>query len=626
MKKTIGVFAHVDAGKTTFSEQVLFHTGMIRQLGRVDHKNSSLDTHELERRRGITVFSDQAYFTYKDDEYYLIDTPGHVDFSSEMERAIGILDYAIVVISGIDGVQSHTETVFELLKEAGVPMLFFINKMDAMHADKEAAIDDLTKSFGNIIDFDTLDYEALADHSDILMEAFFDDRLEEALFLEEAKGLLKSGLIYPVLSGSALKDQGIDRFLQRLHHLTSAEPPEEELSGCVYKVKYEQGVRHAFVKLTGGVLRVRDMIKGEKVTGIKKVFAGKTESVPELVAGDVAALTGISLKVGDVFGSAQALRYSLAPTLHTKLVFDHGLNPKDVYQDMKILEDEDPSLFVTYTPNQEITLSIMGTIQLEILEELIPDRFGYVVSFEEPQILYKETMEGEVLGCGHFEPLRHYAEVILKIKAGKLGSGLVFHNDCSADALTVGNQNLIRHHIFEKAHRGILTGSELTDLEITLVTGRAHNKHTEGGDFRQATIRALRQGLEQAKNILLEPIYEAKIRVPFTDMGKIMTDITAMHGTSETVQDGDEVIITATVPVSTFRDYHMRLMAASRGKGRMKLRVIGYAPCHNTEFVMERIGYNKVTDAEYPSSSVFCSKGKGFTVPWQEAKAYMHSL
>lgn len=626
MKITIGIFAHVDAGKTTFSEQLLYHTGMIREAGRVDNKNAAMDTHEIEKKRGITVFSDQAYFVYKSDEYYLIDTPGHVDFSAEMERAIGILDVAVVMISGIDGVQSHTETVVELLREAQVPIMFFINKMDAAHADKRIVLQELNKRFGNAVDFNAVDYEALAEHSEVLMEAFFEDRLEEEVFLKEAKTLFKCGLIHPVLSGSALKGQGIDLFLKRLDQLAETADNAETLSGTVYKVKVEKGVRHAFIKLTGGTLKVRDRIGNEKVTEIKKVFGRKMESVQEISAGDVAAITGSTLKAGQAFGDGKSFACSTAPVFRTKLDFDTSLSRKDVYLDMKVLEDEDPSLQIGYSSNQEITLGIMGAIQLEILEELIPERFGYRVSFEEPQILYKETIAGEVLGCGHFEPLRHYAEVILKIRPGKRGTGISFFNECSLDHLTVGNQNLIRHHIFERTHRGILTGSELTDLEITLVTGRAHNKHTEGGDFREATIRALRQGLEQAKNVLLEPMYEAVVRVPFTEVGRVMTDITVMHGTAEAEQAGDDAIITAKVPVFTFRDYHSKLMGLSGGRGRIKTKVIGYETCHNQEEVIDQIGYDKITDTEYPSSSIFCAKGKGYTVPWMEAKGQMHTL
>ncbi|BES63725.1 TetM/TetW/TetO/TetS family tetracycline resistance ribosomal protection protein [Gottschalkiaceae bacterium SANA] len=626
MKKTIGIFAHVDAGKTTFSEQVLYHTGMIKKAGRVDHKNTLLDTNEIERKRGITIFSDQAYFSYKENEYVLIDTPGHVDFSSEMERTIAILDAAIVIISGIDGVQSHTETVCDLLKHAKVPLLFFINKMDAHHANKENVMGSLKKNFDTCIDFDSLDYESLAEHSEALMEAYFEDRLDDNLFVSGARDLFQDGLIYPVLSGSALKGQGIDRFLQLLDQLTVSHDQKKELSGIVYKVRVHQGVRHAFIKLTGGILKVRDQIGDEKVTGIKRVFGGKLESIPEMVAGELATVTGLSLKVGDVFGTNQKFSYSVVPTLRSKLIFDQALSLKDVYRDMKILEEEDPALKVMYSPKKEITLGVMGTIQLEVLEALIPDRFGYPVSFEVPQILYKETIADEVVGCGHFEPLRHYAEVILKIQPGKRGTGIVFYKECSVEDLTDGQQNLIRHHIFEKEHRGILTGSEITDLKITLISGRAHNKHTEGGDFRQATIRALRQGLEQAKSVLLEPMYEAVIRVPFTDMGKVLTDITTRNGRAETVQDGDDVIIRAHVPVFSFMDYSIRLRNITKSRGRMKLKMSGYEPCHNTGDVIEQIAYDKVTDNEYPSSSIFCSRGKGYTVPWENAKDYMHCL
>jgi len=626
MKKTIGIFAHVDAGKTTFSEQLLFHTGMIRSVGRVDHQNAALDSHDIEKKRGITVFTDQAYFDYKNDTYYLIDTPGHVDFSSEMERAINILDYAVIIISGIDGIQSHTETVYELLCKAGIPILFFINKLDASHADKDAVLASLDQTFGSALLFDDIPYEGLADYSEELMTMFFDDNLDEKVFLDKASKLLLKNEIHPVITGSALKDSGINEFLIRLDQLTKTSYGGEALSGVVYKVKYHNGLRHTYIKLLEGSLKVRDGIGDEKITDIKKCFGTKLESTTSIEAGDIAALVGLTLKVGDTFGDASSIDFEMMPTLVTKLSFDVSLNPKDVYRDMKILEDEDPSLMVNYSSKKEITLGIMGTIQLEILEEVILERFGYNIEFLDPQIIYKETIGSEVIGCGHFEPLKHYSEVILKLEPNVLGQGIVFENKCSTDHLTVGNQNLVKHHIFEKAHRGILTGSEITDVKVTLMTGRAHNKHTSGGDFREATIRALRQGLEQAENILLEPMYEAIIRIPFTDMGKVLTDITTAHGTAETSQEGDDIIITAKVPVYTFKDYNNRLLSITSGKGRMRLRVIGYEPCHNTDEIIEAIAYDKVTDEEYPSGSIFCSKGKGYTIPWQEAKDHMHCI
>lgn len=626
MKKTIGIFAHVDAGKTTFAEQLLYYTGMIQKVGRVDHQSASLDTHSIEKRRGITIFSDQAFFTYESDDYYLIDTPGHVDFSSEMERSIGILDYAVIIISGIDGVQSHTETVYEMLKAAGVPIMFFINKLDANHADCEKVMKALTVTFGQIVSFDTLDFEALATYSDHLMEAFFDDDLDESLFLNHAKEMFGQGEIHPVISGSALKGVGIKRFLEVLHLLTETFYPDKEVSGVVYKIKYINGVRHGLIKLNGGTLHIRDMVGEEKITGIKTLFGSKMHVVDTLSAGEIGAVTGLTLNVGEAFGATKNMSYSVVPTLKTKLNFDEHLNPKDVYRDMKILEDEDPSLMIEFSEKKEITLGIMGDVQLEILEEEIPNRFGYAVAFEAPQIIYKETIADKVMGCGHFEPLKHYAEVILMIEKGCKGSGLVFDNQCSTDDLTIGHQNLIRHHLFEKAHRGILTGSEVTDVKITLVTGRGHNKHTSGGDFREATIRALRQGLEQAENILLEPVYGLSIQVPHEYMGKVLTDITVASGVAQAVVEGAHAIITGKVPVYTFRNYQSKLLNITKGKGRMRLTVTGYEPCHNTEEVVESIGYDKITDDAYPSSSIFCSKGKGYTVPWEEASAHMHCL
>jgi len=626
MKKTIGIFAHVDAGKTTFSEQLLYHTGMIRSIGRVDHQNASLDHHDIEKKRGITIFSDQAYFNCMNDMYYLIDTPGHVDFSSEMERAINILDYAIIIISGIDGIQGHTETVYELLNKAQVPVMFFINKLDAAHADKDKVINELKENFIKVLEFDDIPFEGLADYSENLMEMFFDDNLDESVFLDEAKKLLKSNAIHPVMTGSALKDQGIDEFLCRLSQLTETDYSDNEPGGVVYKVKYEKGIRQTYIKLTSGTLKVRDSIGEEKITDIKKCFGTKFESVGHIEAGDVAVFYGLSLKVGDTFGDAKSIDFEMQPTLTTTISFDPSINPKDVYRDMKILEDEDPSLMVSYSSKKEITLGIMGLIQLEILKEVIPSRFDYQVEFLEPQIIYKESISNTVIGCGHFEPLKHYAEVILKIEKGPLGSGIVFVNECSTDDMSVGHQNLVKHHIFEKPHRGILTGSEITDIKVTLMTGRAHNKHTSGGDFREATIRALRQGLEQADNLILEPIYEAVIRVPFTDMGKVLTDITTSHGSAETRQDGDDIIITARVPVYTFKDYNTRLLSITSGHGRMRLKVVGYDVCHNQNEVIESIAYDKITDDAYPSSSIFCSKGKGYTVPWHEAKDHMHTI
>lgn len=626
MKKTIGIFAHVDAGKTTFSEQLLFHTNMIRSVGRVDHQSTSLDTHEIEKKRGITIFTDQAHFDYKGDTYYLLDTPGHVDFSSEMERAIQVLDYAIVVISGIDGIQSHTDTVVELLLQAKVPIMFFINKLDAAHADKEKVLTELKKNYGAVIPFDTFDYEGLAEHSETLLEMFLMDDLNHEVYVKEAKSMFQKQIIFPVLSGSALKSEGIQSCLEWLYQLTATAYSNDGLSGRVYKVKYIKGVRHIFIKLLSGQLRVRDYIGEEKITDIKRVFGIKLESIGHLEAGDIGAITGVNLNVGDVFGDAVKSSFEMVPTLKTKLIFDAALNPKDVYKSMKILEDEDPSLIVDYSSKKEITLGIMGTVQLEILEEEIQNRFDYEVDFESPEIIYKETIDDAVIGCGHFEPLKHYAEVILKIEKNGLGEGITFTSECSTDHLTVGNQNLVAHHVFEKQHRGILTGSDLTDLKITLMTGAAHNKHTHGGDFREATIRALRHGLEQAKNVLLEPIYEAIIKVPFTDMGRILTDVTAAHGTAETEMLGDDVKIIAKVPVATFKDYPMTLQSITSGKGKIKLRVIGYQPCHNTEEVVERIAYDKITDKEYPSASIFCAKGKGYTVPWEEARSHMHTI
>lgn len=629
MKKTIGIFAHVDAGKTTFSEQLLFHTHMIRSVGRVDHKNTSLDSHDIEKRRGITIFSDQAHFKFKNDDYYLIDTPGHVDFSAEMERSIEIIDYAVIVISAIDGIQSHTETVYELLEKYNKPILFFINKTDAAHADVHAVFEALNMTFKNCVLFENdLPYEALADHSDNLMTSFFDDNFDENLFIDTSKDLIKNGELRPVFLGSALKDIGIDYFLDYLDKLTYTHYENTERSGIVYKIKYDQKLKQTFIKLNAGKLSVRDHIGEEKITEIRRYFGTKYESIPEMVAGDVCAVIGIhNLSVGEGIGSAASLEYNIQPTLKTKVTFDNKINPKDVYRDMKQLEEEDPSLLLSFSIKKEITLGIMGNIQLEILDEIIKERFGYKITFEEPQIIYKETIRNTVLGCGHFEPLRHYAEVILQMEPNGIGTGITFESVCSTDHLNIGHQNLVKHHVFEKPHRGILTGSNITDLHIKLLTGRGHNQYTAGGDFREATIRALRHGLEHAENVLLEPMYQAIIKVPYTDMGKVMTDITTLHGQAQPpIQEGDYVIIHARVPVYTFKDYNKRLSNMTSGRGRLRLKVIGYDVCHNPSEVIESINYDKIRDDDYPAGSIFCSKGKGHTIPWQESRDHMHCL
>jgi ribosomal protection tetracycline resistance protein len=650
--KTIGILAHVDAGKTTFAEQLLYHTNSINHRGRVDHKDAFLDSHEIERARGITVFADQGIIKYKESNYYLIDTPGHVDFSPEMERSIQVMDYAIVMISAVEGVEGHTETVWQLLRKHNIPTFFFINKTDRIGADVDRVIEEirlnLTKEVCNISDsFDQCMMneeliEFIAERNEDLLETYLQDGYEKNLWLNVMKKLIKESTLFPLAAGSALQDIGISSFLEKLDELTVSDYKEKEdglFAGRAYKIRYDDnGARITFIKALRGSLHVRDEIHygdvenkiSEKVTQIRMYNGKKFKIVEKVGAGELFAVAGLSsVSVGDGLGTLQEKAiYEMVSTLKSKVVIDSALNVKDVLKCFKVLDDEDPSLKVTWEESfQEIHIHVMGMIQLEILEQLVKERFGFTVSFEKPEILYKETINSEIIGYGHFEPLKHYAEVHLKLEPTERSSGLSFANACHADDLSTGYQNLIRHHLFEKDHRGILTGSPLTDILVTLLTGRAHNKHTSGGDFREATLRALRQGLEKAQNILLEPYYEFKIKVDIDLMGRVLSDVQSAHGIFNTPHTiGTKAIITGKVPVSTFMEYSTVLASFTQGKGTLNLVFGGYHICHNTDEIIEKIRYNKQADPEYTSTSIFCSKGQGYSVPWDEAENNMHCI
>lgn len=650
MNKTIGILAHVDAGKTTFAEQLLYHTKSIRQRGRVDHKDTFLDCHDIERERGITVFSDQAVMTYKGSNYYLIDTPGHVDFSPEMERTIQVMDYAIVIISAVEGVEGHTETVWQLLRKHKVPTFFFVNKIDRVGADPKGVLEeirlnltedvcDITESFEqgkmkeHLIEF-------IAERDEILIEKYIEEGYNKTLWLAAMKFMIKQNKIFPCASGSALQDMGILGFLEKLHQLTVTDYCDRELfSGQAYKIRHDDnGARITYIKALSGTLKVRDELSYgddenrtcEKITRIRVYSGSKFKTVNQVSAGELFAVTGLSkASAGDGLGTLkEKIIYEMVPTLKSKVIFDSSFNAKDVLKCFKILDVEDPSLKVTWEERlQEIHIHVMGAIQLEILEQLIKERFNFIVTFGSPEILYKETIDTVVNGCGHFEPLKHYAEVHLKLEPAERNSGITFENACHADDLTTGNQNLIRHHIYERDHHGLLTGLPITDIKVTLLTGRAHNKHTSGGDFREATYRALRQGLEKAKNILLEPYYDFKIKVELDHIGRVLSDIQKFHGNFNPPKTvGNKAILTGNVPVATFMNYSTELVSFTGGKGRINLSFGGYYPCHNEEEVVERIGYKKEADPEYTSSSIFCSKGQGYTVSWNEAESEMHCL
>ncbi|MDQ0087937.1 small GTP-binding protein [Paenibacillus anaericanus] len=651
MNKTIGILAHVDAGKTTFSEQLLYYTKSIKQRGRVDHKDSFLDSHQIERQRGITVFADQGMFTYGDSNYYLIDTPGHIDFSPEMERAIQAMDYAIMIISAVEGIEGQTEIVWELLQKHQIPCFFFINKIDRVGADVEQVVQDIQTNF--ISDVCNISVslsengvmnqeltEFIAERDESLLNHYMEEGYSKDRWLGMMQLLIQENKIFPYACGSALQGMGIDDFLQKLDQLTVTNYSNEgPFAGRVYRIRHDDlGTKITYIKALSGTLKVRDIMNygdtentvTEKITGIRIYNGREFKAVDTVGAGELFAVTGLTMTtVGDGIGALQErATYEMVPTLKSKVIFEPSVNVKEALKYFKILNAEDPSLNVTWEESlQEIHIHVMGKIQLEVLEQLVKERFNLNILFDRPEILYKETIITEVIGYGHFEPLGHYAEVHLQLRPGERNSGVSFHNACHADDLSVGNQNLVRHHIFEREHHGLLTGSPLTDVIVTLLNGRAHNKHTTGGDFREATYRALRQGLEQADNLLLEPYYNFKIKVDLDHIGRVISDIERAHGSFEAPRsEGNKAILTGRVPVVTFMDYNSRLASFTQGKSSLSLTFAGYERCHNEQEVINEKGYNKDADTEYISSSIFCAKGQGYTVGWEEAKSKMHGL
>lgn len=649
MKKTIGIFAHVDAGKTTLSEQILYNTKGIRTRGRVDHKDTFLDNHSLEKERGITIFSDIGKFKHKASEYFLIDTPGHIDFSPEMERAIAVLDYAVLVISAVEGIQGHTETVWRLLRKRKVPVFIFINKIDREGSDLSSVVENLRNKFSKDLlmlskfEIHSLiqeNIEFIAEYDEELLKLYLEEKYSENKWLATLKALIKKGTIVPVLRGSALQNEGVKDFLDYLEELsyTDYESSGGSLKAKVYKVKYdEKGTRITFIKILEGILRVKDEVeyfKGEeaireKVNEIRSYSGSKYEVCDRALPGEIVGITGITeLRAGMGIGIKEEEAYTMVPALKAKVIYDKGVNPREVLKAFRILETEEGSLNVNWSEElQELHISIMGAIQLEVLKEVLKERFSLSIEFGTPEILYKETIKGKTDAFGHFEPLRHYAEVYLQLEEGPRGSGIIFENKCHPDFLSTGHQNLIKTHIFEREHKGILTGSGLTDIKVTLIKGRAHLKHTEGGDFREATKRALRQGLESIENVLLEPYYKFKIDVNINLMGRVLSDIQKMCGQfQEPVAYSDRIIIEGRGPVATFMNYPLEFQAFTKGKGALTLTFEGYDICHNSEEIIKTIGYNKDADPEYTSSSMFCAKGVGYSVPWNEVKNYMHVL
>ena len=630
----MGILAHVDAGKTTLSEGMLYLSGTVRKLGRVDHKDAFLDTYSLERDRGITIFSKQAVFSLGNRRINLLDTPGHVDFSAEMERTLQVLDYAVLVISGADGVQGHTETLWKLLKLYEIPTFIFINKMDQPGTDRESLLAELKERldegcivFGKGKNVESLEEIAMTD------EAVLDYFMEhETVRNEDICRLIRERKIFPCYFGSALKLDGVQELLAGFEEYMKPFDGKKEFGARVFKIsRDDKGERLTFLKVTGGKLVVKMPInKAEKINQIRIYSGAKYEAVNEVEAGGVCAVTGLSSSyIGQGLGVEKGTAAPfLEPVLTYQMILPEGADTTKVLRELKQLEEEEPLLNIVWNPAlEEIHVQLMGEVQTEILKTMIAERFHLDVEFGTGKIVYKETIKSPVVGVGHYEPLRHYADVHLKMEPLEAGSGLVFDTDCSEDVLDRNWQRLILTHLQEREHPGVLTGAPITDMKITIVAGRAHLKHTEGGDFRQATYRAVRQGLKSAESVLLEPWYSFVLEVPSEQVGRAMSDIGQMNGSFEGPEAEDKqgmVRLTGTAPASEMRDYQREVWAYTKGRGRITLTLKGYEPCHNAEEVIEEIGYDSERDVDNPTGSVFCAHGAGFLVKWDEVPEYMH--
>lgn len=630
-KIVVGILAHVDAGKTTLSEGMLYTSGAIRTMGRVDNRDAFLDTYALERERGITIFSKQAVFPLGTTQVTLLDTPGHVDFSPEMERTLQVLDYAILVISGADGVQGHTRTLWNLLRRYEIPTFVFVNKMDQKGTDAEVLLQELK----NVLEEGCVDFSAKRDvHFYEEAAVCSEDALEEFLEIgrlkkETLQELFLDRQLFPCFFGSALRLEGVKEFVEQMQELIKVPAYPETFGAKVFKIaRDEAGNRLTYLKITGGSLKVKAVIEGQKVNQIRIYSGEKYEAVNEVEAGSICAVTGLSdTYPGEGLGAEQGTYLPvLEPVLNYQVIPTEGDDPILLLPKLRELEEEEPQLHIVWEEAlQEIHVQLMGEVQLEVLKTLIYERFGAEVEFGQGNILYKETIQNTVEGVGHFEPLRHYAEVHLLLEPGEPGSGVQCMSVCSEDLLDRNWQRLILTHLMETEHRGVLTGAPITDIRITLVSGKAHLKHTEGGDFRQAVYRAVRQGLKQADSVLLEPYYEYRLELPSENVGRAMTDIERMHGTFGLPQtEADRTILKGMAPVSTMRDYQKEVHAYTRGNGTLQCTLKGYAPCHNTEEVLAATGYDSERDTLHPTGSVFCAHGAGFLVPWYEVKEYMH--
>lgn len=626
----VGILAHVDAGKTTLSEAMLYMAGRIRTPGRVDHQDTFLDTEEQERERGITIFSKQAEFTYGQLHVTLLDTPGHVDFSAEMERTLQVLDYAILVINGMDGVQSHTDTLWKLLKRYQVPVFIFINKMDMSHFDKAELLEELRHRLDDgCVDFCC---DPLSEQIALCREDLLEQYLETGeLAAEEIGDAICRRDVFPCFFGSALKLTGVDLLLAGMETYMLEPKYPEAFGARVFKISRDtRGERLTWLKITGGTLKCRTSIEesGEKIHQIRIYSGTSYESMDEAKSGTVCAVTGLTgTYAGQGLGAeTEDILPVLTPVLSYRLLYPEGTDVFDLLKKIKQLEEEEPALAVVWQEEaREIQIMVMGQVQLEVLKQMIRKRYGTDVSFGPGQIAYKETLKYPVMGVGHFEPLRHYAEVHLLMEPLEPGSGLQFDSICSEDLLDKNWQRLILSHLEETEHCGVLTGAPITDMKLTLTAGKAHLKHTEGGDFRQAAYRAVRQGLMMGESMLLEPVYAFVMQIPADAAGRAMSDVTMMHGTFEPPEiTGETALLRGTAPVATMKEYYQELMSYTHGKGSLTCTFQGYAPCHNEEEVIAAAAYMPEEDLEHPSASVFCAHGAGYLVSWQEVYDHMH--
>ena len=636
----MGIIAHVDAGKTTLSEAMLYSSGAIKQLGRVDKRDAHLDTYSLERERGITIFSKQTVFDLADTQVSLIDTPGHVDFSCETERSLSVQDYCVLVISATDGIKPHTKTLWQLLAARKIPTFIFINKTDIsdrtreeLFAEVHTVLSDKCVNFSSVGSYDF--YDEVAGKDEALIEEFL---ATDMLSDDSIAGAIRKRQVFPCFFGSALKMKGVEELLCAIDRFTRETPYPASLFGArVYKIMRDAaGRRLTLAKITGGTLYPKSTIEyrtrsgekiSEKVEEIRLLTHDKSRPLKEAKRGTLCAIIGLTATAaGTGIGIEADDSTMLSPVLDYRMILPRDVSPYDAYLRLTALAEEDPSLGISWqTGSKEIRVSLMGEIQLEVLKRIISERFGMDVEFDEGSILYRETVKNEVIGSGHFEPLRHYAEVHLRIEPLPEGSGNMSASDCQTDILSSNWQRLILTHVDERVHRGVLIGAPLTDVKITLIAGKAHLKHTEGGDFRQATYRAVRQGLMKAESVILEPTFNFRIEVPAEYLGRVMTDVTNMHGISEAPEIyEDQAVLEGSCPVATMRSYASELRAFTRGSGKITMNVGAYAPAHNQDEIIAKYNYDPTLDERNPASSVFCKAGSGYAVPWDEADALMH--